>query len=293
MDIQELNREHGLNGRIRFIVGDEALPMIELDSSCASARISMHGGQLLSYNPVGHEPLIWLSRKSRYEEGKAIRGGIPICWPWFGAHPKDPEQPNHGTVRATTWSVISTSVSDDDSVEVRLKADQGPFRASVAVCYTVGRRLGVSLISANPSNEVVEITEALHTYFQISAVENIYVEGLANCSYIDKTDGFKAKVNEGNVRIASETDSVFFDTLRPVRLIDKGYKRTIRISKRGSASTVIWNPWAAKSAAMQDLGDDEFRYFVCVECGNSGPNIVRIPPRGWHKLSMLVEVEKE
>lgn len=254
---------------------------------------------MTSYVPNGHEPVLFLSGLSRYEANKAIRGGVPVSWPWFADHPTDASKPAHGFARITDWTVRKTGILSDGETRITLGlADSETTRRlwnysfELNLDISIGSALDLALTMKNTGGAPFSITSAFHSYFNISAISDITVHGLENTDYIDKVDGLKLKKQNGPIQISDETDRIYMHTDAECIIADPGFSRNIRIRKSGSISTVVWNPWEEKARSMSDLGDDDYLRFVCVETTNAGDDIIHIPPGGEHRLGLNVTVEK-
>lgn len=296
--ISDLNDEFGIEGAVEFAEGPNGLAIANITSNSGKASIALNGGTVLSFAPNGEEDVLWVSSESAFEEGKAIRGGIPVCWPWFGSHPTDASKPSHGFARYSAWRVAYTDALDDGTVAIRLEmavSDEMntlfpyPFSLYLDVC--VGKTLMVNLITRNTGTETFQITDALHSYFSIGDISQVTVSGLESTQYLDKLEKFRQKGQDGLISFNKEVDRVYIDTKSDCIIDDAAKKRKIRISKTGSSSTVVWNPWIETAAAMGNLGDNEYLEFLCVETTNAGTDIIEIKPGDRHVLSAVTGLE--
>lgn len=269
------------------------LKLLRIENDFAScALFPEHGGHVAEFAPKGKEDLLWLSGSSCFEPGKPIRGGIPVCWPWFGGHPTDSDKPAHGFARIAEWTLdaidelengeTSVSMSLSDSPET---LELWPHRFNLSSRVVIGETLTLELTTRNTGDEPFEITEALHTYFNVADVTKISIAGLDKTKYID---GNSTKTQNGAVTFSSEVDRVYCDTQTECVINDPNMNREIRVSKTGSASTVVWNPWIEKSAKMPDFGDDEYRGMVCVETTNALRDARTITPGESHTISAII-----
>jgi D-hexose-6-phosphate mutarotase len=240
--------------------------------------------------------VLWLSRRSRFADGRPIRGGIPVCWPWFAAHPGDPTKPAHGFARLLTWEVASTRVEGDTTELVLELRDSDfarrlwPHRFRLHLTVGLSDVLSVSLQVVNADDGPITFGGALHSYFCVSDAARIEIRGLEGCLYVDKVDGLKRKQQEGPVRIAGETDRIYLDTVSECVLQDSGLRRAVHIAKTGSRSTVVWNPGAEKARRLEDFGDNGYPGMVCVETANAGPDTVTLPSGAMHTLGVVIRV---
>ena len=300
-NIDQLNNEFSLqNGDsyLRFKNGEGDIPVVEIHNQHSSALISLQGAHLLSWIPNDEEDVIWLSQDAKFAAGKSVRGGIPICWPWFGAHASNENFPAHGFARTVNWQVLTTETLDDGRTRINFttqpQADNEqmwPFDTSVQYQVTIGKKLEMELITRNNGYEPIIIGEALHTYFNVADVSKVRLHGLDETIYLDKLDDFKRKHQHGLITIEEEVDRVYLDTVRECVIEDKMLKRNIVIIKCSSNTTVVWNPWQATADKMGDLGDNGYKRMLCVESGNAADDVVTIPPGKSHHLWVQYSVQ--
>ena len=299
MTLAELNQRFAISNHVQFKEIAEGMIIAEVANQHALCNIALQGAHIATFQPRGEEPLIWLSPRAKFAPGKSIRGGVPICWPWFGPHKNDSKLPGHGYARTVLWDVLETKALPDGSTFLRfglVESDatraQWPHASTVQLEATVGKALRVELVTTNTGNAAFELGEALHTYLQISDVENMTIRGLEKCEYLDKVKDFARFTQQDGIVIESEVDRVYVNTTADCVIEDKGLKRAIRIAKQGSRSTVVWNPWTEKAEKMGDFGPALHRDMVCVESGNALENIVTLKPGETHKLVATSSVEK-
>lgn len=297
--LNSLNQQFGIAGHLQFIEVDGGLTFAEIDNAHATASIALQGAHIATFTPKGEEPIIWLSKLAKFVPGKSIRGGVPVCWPWFGPHATDSKLPGHGFARTVMWEVQETKALPDGSTFIRFgliendttKA-QWPHASTVQLEATVGKALKVELITKNTGNTAFQLGEALHTYFHISDVGNMTIRGLEGCEYIDKVGETARRTQQGGIVIESEVDRVYVNTTADCVIEDKGLKRAIRIAKTGSKSAVVWNPWTEKADKMGDFGPQGHRGMVCVESGNAFDNIITVQAGETHRLVAVYSSEK-
>jgi glucose-6-phosphate 1-epimerase len=253
----------------------------------------------MSYKPEGKTDLLWMSKFSCFEEGKPIRGGIPVCWPWFGAHPSDPKMPSHGFARISHWNVKSVSggngftelrlsLTDKDPSDERFRTR--PFDLELSV--RCGKKLEIELSTANSGKVDFKLTEALHSYFSVSDIKKVSISGLSGAEYVETAGGIgENRIQSGSVLFSSEVDRLYFGSVCDCVISDPGLGREIRISKEGSRTTVVWNPWIAKSAKMPDFGDSEYPEMVCVETANAAADSVTTAPGKIHRMKTVISSE--
>jgi len=296
--ISDYNDLFAIPGVACVVAGQGGLPAVRITSPAASAEIYLHGGHVTSWQPMGSEDVIFLSERSRCESAKAIRGGIPICFPWFGAKSDDAKAPQHGFARTSEWRLASIArggTRDGDPVVVTLVLEDSEatralwphaFRAEYRVA--VGDELTLALSITNTGDVDFQFEEALHTYFAVENVKRIRVEGLDGAAYLDKPDGFREKRQKGDIAFATLTDRVYLDVPCAVTIADAA--RRIAVAKENSNNTVVWNPWSDGAKALSDMGDEEWRKFVCVEAVNCLGAAVTLAPGQEHTMSATVRV---
>jgi D-hexose-6-phosphate mutarotase len=281
---------------VRIDANPDAFPILDIQHPCCTARIALQGAQVLEWTPTGHEPVLYLSPAAMYETGKAIRGGIPVCWPWFGPHPSDPSLPSHGLARTREWYLTEC---EDDGGSILLRFEFRPDEEALAVWphdfeaiveIRLGAELHVSLISHNRGESPFTETAALHTYLAVSDVSNITITGLDGASYVERAAGRNGSgVQSEEVRINGEMDRIYQST-GTVVLHDRS--RRIHVHKHGSASTVVWNPGAEKAARLGDLPPDDFPRFICIEPANTAGAEVTVARGGTHVLRTRIVAER-
>jgi glucose-6-phosphate 1-epimerase len=292
----QLNQRHGIPRRLTFAPGPGGLATALVAGPPAEGSLVLQGAHVLHFQPRGQAPVLWHSQRSFFAPGRPIRGGIPVCWPWFGAHPADPGKPGHGFARTSAWEVVATSASQDGvAIELGLAHRPEtlalwPHPFSLRLRAFFGARLEVALQVANPGDQPFSFSAALHTYLAVSRASDIAVTGLEGCAFHDKVGG-APRTQEGPVRISAETDRVYLDTAAECAVVDPGLGRRLCIAKEGSRTTVVWNPWIAKAARLEDFGDEEYQGMVCVETANAPPDQRTLPPGAEHCLRALVRAE--
>lgn len=298
MTLQQLNTNFGIAPVLEFDSGVNGLPMIKIETPQASAVVSLYGAQLLSFQPKGvKNDLLFLSEKANYKIGEAIRGGVPICWPWFSREKPKPHLPNHGFARIAMWHVAATS-QQDDIVQLRLiLKDDAKTREmwnhtfKLTLDITIGEQLSLRLTTENTGSTSFQFSQAMHTYFAVSDIQKISLVGLEGANYIDTVGGEnKVYQQSGAIQISSELDRIYTDFSDEMKLQDKAFVRAVNIKSSGSKTTVVWNPWHALSSKIQDLNDDAYRQFICVETVNTGEDVVTLLPAKIHTMSATYKI---
>jgi glucose-6-phosphate 1-epimerase len=300
MPLDLLNRTFSIPHQISFVPSPGAhLALARIDNVHASALIALQGAQLLSHRPKGEAPLVWLSEAANYIPGKSVRGGIPVCWPWFGPHPDDPSKATHGFARNVSWNVVETRALEDGATFIALKLTDSPRTQEIwphafelRLEATIGRELALELVTHNNGTETFHIGEALHTYFHVGGIDNVRVLGLEGRAYIDKVDGGARKTQAGPVVCEGEVDRIFLDVGPECLIEDTALQRRIRLVQSGSRATVVWNPWREKAERLGDMGEEGYRSMICVETANAADFIVTVPPDGEHRIKAVMAAEK-
>lgn len=286
---------------VALVDGSGELPALRISTPLAEGEVYLHGAHVTSWVPAGHDPVIWMSKASRFAPTEPIRGGVPICFPWFGPGREPGMSPAHGFARLADWRLVGAS--DDDSVvtltfrlgheDVEGSAGAEKWTHPFEATYTVvmGGDLTLSLAVRNPGDEEYSYEEALHTYLHVQDVTAVTIEGLDGARYLDKAPygGPDLKTQSGPVTFTGETDRVYHSSGAAV-VVDPARARTITVSKESSADTVVWNPWTAKAAAMPDYDDAEWPTMVCVETANALDNAVVLAPGASHTMSATYAV---
>lgn len=264
--------------------------IISLSNKTAECKISLFGGNLVSYRPKSEEhDVFWLGDCNRFDNIQAIRGGIPVCWPRFAEEERNNNLPRHGFARLSDWKLKNVSVDENKIEAVLSLVPEAKYNvnASAALFIKITDKLEYSLETINNSDDVFEFSEALHAYFNISSLDNAEIKGLANHRYKNSLDG-KIYTLEEDLKIRGEFDSIFLHQTEKVEIEDSGFNRVISIDKENSETTVVWNP--AKDLA--EMSDGQYKKFVCVEASNVGASFVCLKPKEKHLISMKIQVRK-
>lgn len=290
-EVEALNARFGIPGIVEFAEGNGGLTKVVARTDAAEAEVYLHGAHVARFVPRGGRDVLFMSGSSLFRPDKPIRGGVPICFPWFGPKAGDPAAPMHGFARIRRWEV-EAAAGRGDAVELTLKLSATVVGAELRHHVTIGpAALAMRLEVRNIAGAPIAFEEALHTYLAVGDARRIAIFGLEGAEYIDKVDGFARKTQSaGPVRIEGETDRIYLSA-GPVTVDDPAWGRRIAVEKSGSRATVVWNPHVAKAKAMADFGDDEWPAMVCVETANVGEVAVELPPGGTHAMEARVRVE--
>lgn len=283
---------------VHFSMQDH-LMMIEVDNEFAQARITTHGASVLSYTPKksakGAQDLLWVSSSAVYNGQKAVRGGIPVCWPWFGKA-KSAGLPAHGFVRNLVWHLDQVADLESGVTEVVLSCQANehtlaiwPHKFHLQLRIEIGEKLILSLTTTNLNAYDLEITEALHTYFNVADPRGLVIHGLENSTHLDKlNEQVPAEIQQQPVVLHPPMDSVYLNQTGEVTLEDIGHKRRILIENRQTSSAVVWNPGPEIVKGFDDITEEGWLEFACVESGNVLNNAVIVPAEQKHTFSVIL-----
>jgi len=271
----------------------------------AELLVAQQGAHILSYQLAGQPPLIWLNDEAEFKTGKSIRAGVPVCWPWFGVFDRNPpsvkamrvsnEPPTaHGLVRAMDWTLGGIEAEGDSlNVEFVLPYPEGglpgwPHQVDLKLSIRLDTQLHIQLTSHNVGDHEVTLSQALHTYFAVSDVRNVHVEGLDGLSYIDTADDWKTRSQSGALHFTGETDRIYLDAPSTLSIVDPTWERRVELTTSGSRTAVIWNPWIARAAALSDMADDGWQRMLCIETANVMDDVVSLQPGASHTLGVSI-----
>jgi glucose-6-phosphate 1-epimerase len=297
--IDALNNGFGIPNVVEVLSGNSGLPKIRVTAPSASAEIYLHGAQLTSWQPVNAKEVLFLSEHSSWQDGRAIRGGIPVCFPWFRAKADDLSAPAHGVVRTKEWQLESVKIDGECVVVIcSTQNDESthhwwPHAFRLEHKLSIGKSLRLELNITNTGPTPFRFEEALHTYFRVSQAEKVTIHGLDQITYLDNIDGNRRKTQSGDLIFTAKTDNAYIDVHSPAELIDPIWRRKIRTEKVNSATTVAWNPWQEGAASLSDLGNDEWRQFACVEASNILGSAISLAPGQEHRMQAIISVVSE
>lgn len=298
--IEALNRRFGVAGVAQIVEGKGGFPIVRITSTAANAEISLYGAQVLSWRPAGAEEVIFLSERSHWQTGQAIRGGIPVCFPWFREKADNPSAPKHGFVRTKEWRLDSLRADEDGSVTlVCVTSNDESTRALwphdflLAYRMRIADTLRLELSVMNRGTSPLRFEEALHTYFRVGEVERARTLGLEGVAYLDNTDNNRQKRHGGDLVFTGPTDNAYMDTESAVEIVDPVLHRRLRTEKLHSGTTVVWNPWQQGAASLSDFGDEEWHEMLCVEASNILSAAVSLTPGEEHMLRATISVLPE
>ena len=279
--------------------GPGDLDYVHVRAAAGSAVLCLQGAQVLEYtSALSAAPLLWVSESAEAGRGRPLRGGIPICWPWFGPHPDRADAPAHGPARITPWT-LQAAERVGDAVELVLRMGMpgaallASWRAELELRVEVGDSLRLSLRTRNLAERPMRMTEALHAYLRVGDLRRVRLQGLDGAACVDKLAAMRAGVHHGDLRFDGPIDRMFVGTTSSCLLEDPVLRRHIRVTKQGSASTVVWNPWQEGAANMPDMRGASWDQMLCVEAGNVERDQLTLDPATEHVLGAHYQVWDE
>lgn len=288
MTLDDLNVRFARPDVLQFEPGEGGLIRAVIRHPAATGEMYLHGGHVSAWQPRGQRPVLWMSQRSQFEPGKPIRGGVPLCFPWFGAKPDDPTAPSHGLARLVAWEVDSAT-ADDRGVTLQMSTRVAPHY-HVTHAVTFAAELSMTLTVENRGEASTRFEAAQHSYFAVGDIHRALVTGLEQAPFLDQLAGRQRIPATGEpITFSSETDRIYLHD-GPAVIEDGAWGRAIRVEKAHSRATVVWNPWIAKAARMPDFGDDEWPGMLCVETANVGERAVTVAPgeRWWMRTGVSV-----
>jgi glucose-6-phosphate 1-epimerase len=298
MDIAQLTEHFAIPGVLAFHETPAGLIYAAITTPHATATVYIQGAHVTHWQPTGHAPVIFVSRKSEFAPGKPIRGGVPISFPWFANRHDGKTGPSHGFARIQPWTLAFAALTGDDLHltftlgSTQMSRDLGFDQFRLAYQLTIGRTLTLQLVIANDAEAPLVFEEALHTYYAVADAHKATIDGLDGVIYLDKTEGFKPKMQDGAVTFSGPTDRMYENTTATCVLHDVSGKRRITAEKAGSSTTVVWNPWESGAAKLPDMDASEWNEFLCCETVNAGANAIALAHDESHAMRLHISVEK-
>jgi glucose-6-phosphate 1-epimerase len=301
MDLQTLSDQFTIPGVLVFSQNEHGLIRANITTPACTAELYLQGAHVTQWQPTGQRPVLFLSERSFFEPGKAIRGGIPIIFPWFGTRTATPENPRdqnpqlpgppHGFARTADWTLAFAAIAGDDLHLTLTLAPNDTTRAlgydqfSLVYQITLGTELHLQLTVDNQGSTSLHFEEALHTYLSIGDAQQVSIVGLSDTEYLDKTDNFKKKhQTDPLLKLTGETDRPYLNTSVPVNIDDPVFKRRITVDKANSKTTVVWNPWSTLAATLPDMSPACWLTMVCIETANVATNAITLPTGEQHSM---------
>jgi len=278
---------------------------IDVSTPDATATVLLQGAQLIAYTQHNEQPLIWQSPLASFKRGASLRGGIPVCWPWFGDAARNPHavssqlegetQPAHGFVRGLDWQLDAISPQDDDALLVTLSLTtesqshpSWPFASRLVVTHRIGQTLETQLCVENRDTRAFVFSAALHTYFAVSDIDAVSIHGFDATRYIDALDDWATKAQQGDIVIDREVDRIYLGTPPRSVIRDAHWQRDIIVDAIGSRSAVVWNPWTEKALRLSDFAPDAYRHMLCIETANVMDDVIALAPGNTHRLGVAI-----
>ena len=292
MTIHDLNQQFAIEDHLQIVEGEGGFAFIKIHNDKADALISLYGGQVLSYQKPQQPDVFFLSDKAFYQDGKAIKGGVPICWPWFGNDPENKGRPAHGFARNSLWHLSASEqlANGDTLVELQLSPNElsrplWPHDFLLSLKVTVGDELTLQLTTHNKDQQAFEITQAMHTYFAVESIDALRISGLENLSYLDKAKsntGAEQKTQQGEIHIEGEVDRIYLQVPEQITLKHTAPSHApdtaISLQSQNNATAVVWNPWQQLCEQSADLNPADYQRFVCVETANAATDVISLAP---------------
>lgn len=270
--------------------------------------ISQQGAQILSYQEDQQPPLIWLSEQAAYQRGQSVRGGVPICWPWFGNLQRNPQTvqamhlqpdtaPAHGLVRSLDWQLRGID-NLDDGIQLDFAFNSAtqpladwPHATELHLRIRLDGRLHIQLSSRNLGDTPLAISQALHSYFAVSDIRQVEVDGLHGCRYIETLEDWQQRQQDGTLHFSGETDRIYLDTPAQLSILDRAWQRRIHLHSSGSNSAVLWNPWIDKAQRLSQFAADAWHGMLCIEHANVMDDIRVLAAGEQHQLDLSLWAE--
>lgn len=293
-----LSKQFGLDNRLQFSEGFSGLAKAELCYREARLELYLQGAHVTRYQPAANHEVLWMSDTAVYAPGKVLRGGIPLCWPWFGPHPKNSDRPQHGYARRSRFSVLSTS-ADAESTSMILALDPAaaPYpewqdRAQLEVEFRLSDSLWMEMRTFNVSDSALTLSNAWHTYFSISGRDRVTLPGVTGLTYLDKPQRYKQLQQTDAIAIRGEIDRVYLVPPPEIELLDSARQTKTSISTWGNQNLVVWNPGEANAKTMADFDDRGFEQMLCIEPANALDQSIQLKPGECHRLGQKITLDQ-
>lgn len=297
-NLDQLNKEFAIKNEIEFTTLQGGLICAQVSNEYAEATISLYGAHIISFKPRNERDLLWMSPKSDFEIGKPIRGGIPICFPWFGPHSSDSSLPMHGFARLNYWGVVETKKMSDNKtcicLGIKSNADTKklwPYEFKAQMEVIIGKEMEVRLNVFNTGSSSFDYSCAIHTYYNISDICNIKIEGLQGTEFFTAYDENIQIQDNKYIEVTNEENRRHINTTADCIIHDKGYNRKILAAKKGSKSTVVWNPWSETIKKMPDLPEEGYKNYLCIEPANAFNDCITLQSEQNHITTAIIGVK--
>jgi glucose-6-phosphate 1-epimerase len=304
MDLQHLTDHFAIPGILAFSQNENGLLRASVTTPACTAELYLQGAHLTRWKPTGEKPVLFLSDRSAFIPGIAIRGGIPLIFPWFGGRTATAENqrtdgPSHGFARTADWTLAFAALAGDDLHLTLTLAPNATTRAlgydhfQLAYQLILGTELRLRLAVVNQGATHLHFEEAFHSYFSVGDAQQVSLGGLSDTDYLDKTDELKPKHQTDTLlKLTRETDRPYLNTVAPINLNDPILNRRVTVCKANSKSTVVWNPWSELTAKLPDMAPDGWLTMVCIETANVAANAITLAPGQQHTMEAHIFVQK-
>jgi len=297
-DIATLNERFAVDGAVRFVEGNAAMTKLEMRFNEARLELYLQGAHITGYQPLTGVDVLWMSDTAIYHPAKALRGGIPLCWPWFGTDSENSDRPQHGYARTSEFGVVSTLANEQaTSIVLTLDPAQAPYldwQNTVQLEFEIrlSDSLWMEMRSHNLSDSPLLLSNALHSYFTISSRQRIAIPAVTGLTYQDKLQDYQLRQQSSALTLNGEVDRVYRAAPESIDLLDSGRQVNTSIDSWGNNNLVIWNPGKQKAQAMADFDDDGFEQMVCIEPANALEQSIILQPGECHRLGQRIKVDE-
>lgn len=293
----QLHAQFGIENHLTFEIHSGGMVVAHLNSGKAKASVFLYGAHIASFCPGGEEEVLWMSNHTSYTEGKPIRGGIPLCFPWFGAPSTETNFPKHGFARLMHWGVSQTALLADGKVQITLFLESSdetwyfwPHEFKAELTISLGSDLHSALKVINTGTLPLRYSAALHTYFKVGNLNAIAIEGLSGTLFYTQGSTEQHFQTEPFLSIDRPLDRCYINHCQATLIHDASMNRTLVADKQGSEVTVVWNPGEATSRLIDDIHPNGYLEFVCVEAANTYDDTIDLDPGEWHLTAVRISV---
>jgi glucose-6-phosphate 1-epimerase len=297
-DIATLNERFAVDGAVRFGEGNAGMTKVDITFNEARLELYLQGAHITRYQPNAAAEVLWMSDTASYHPAKALRGGIPLCWPWFGADSENPDRPQHGYARTSIFSVVSTLANEQaTSIVLSLDPAQAPYpdwhnKAGLEFEIRLSDTLWMEMRSHNLSDSPLPLSNALHSYFSISSRSQVSIPAVTRLTYLDKLQDYLPQQQASAISINGEVDRVYQAPPETIDLLDSGKGINTSICSWGNNNLVIWNPGQQKAQLMADFDDGGYEQMICIEPANALEQSITLQPGKCHRLGQLIKIDE-
>ena len=296
-DIDALNTGFGRGNRLQFSAGEAGMTKVDITFNKARLELYLQGAHITRYQLGADVEVLWVSESANYQPGTAIRGGIPLCWPWFGVDIENPDRPQHGYARTSVFGVVST-LADEQATSIVLSLDpaqapcpDGHNKVGLEFEIRLSEALWMEIRSLNLSDSTLTLSNALHSYFSISNHAKVTIPAVTGLTYLDKLQNYMPQQQSSAISINGEVDRVYQAPPEAIDLLDSGKGINTTIRSWGNNNLVIWNPGQQKAQLMADFDDDGYEQMICIEPANALDQSITLQPGECHRLGQRIKIE--